>query len=50
MVSVDYYSRYYEYVVMTSTISEKVIDNVEYTFSHHGLPLTLKSDNGPQFS
>ena len=41
MVIVDYYSRYYEYVVMTSTISKKVIDNAEYTFSHHGLTMDL---------
>ena len=50
MVIVDYYSSYYEYVVMTSTTSEKVIDTVEDNFSHHGLPLKLKSDNGPQFT
>ena len=28
---------------MTSTTSDKVIDNVEDNFSHHGLPLTLNS-------
>ena len=28
---------------MTSTTSEKVIDNVEDSFSHDGLPLTLNS-------
>ena len=50
MIIVDYYSRYYEYVVMTSTTSEKVIDNVEDNFSHHGLPLTLTSDNETPFS
>ena len=44
MVIVDNYSCYYEYVVMTSFTSEKVIDNVEDDFSHHGRPLTLKSD------
>lgn len=45
----DYYSRYYEYDILTSTTATKVIDSLEDIFSRHGLPLTLKSDNGPQF-
>jgi len=49
LVVVDYYSRYYEYAIMTSTVTEKVIDNLEEIFSRHGLPITIKSDNGPQF-
>ncbi|XP_022806486.1 uncharacterized protein LOC111343565 [Stylophora pistillata] len=49
LVLVDYYSRYYEYTIMTSTVTEKVIDNLEEMFSRHGLPLTIKSNNGPQF-
>lgn len=48
-VVVDYYSRYYEYNILTSTMTAKVIDNLENIFSHHGLPVTLKSDNGRQF-
>ncbi|XP_068704750.1 uncharacterized protein [Montipora foliosa] len=34
---------------MTPTTTVKVIDNLEEIFSHHGLPITIKSDNGPQF-
>ncbi|KAJ8411216.1 hypothetical protein AAFF_G00172220 [Aldrovandia affinis] len=49
LVVVDYYSRYYEYDILTSTTTEKVIDSLESIFSRHGLPVTLKSDNGPQF-
>lgn len=49
LVVVDYFSRYYEYDVMTTTTSEKVIDSLESMFSRHGLPVTIKSDNGPQF-
>ena len=49
LVVVDYYSRYYEYAIMTSTTTVKVIDNLEEIFSRHGLPTTIKSDNGPQF-
>lgn len=43
LVLVDYYSRYYEYDVMTSTTSEKVIDSLDCMFSRHGLPVTIKS-------
>uniref|UniRef100_A0A669BA80 Gypsy retrotransposon integrase-like protein 1 n=1 Tax=Oreochromis niloticus TaxID=8128 RepID=A0A669BA80_ORENI len=49
LVLVDYYSRYYEYDVMSSTTAEKVIDSIDCIFSGHGLPVTIKSDNGPQF-
>ena len=40
LVVVDYYSRYYEYAIMTSTTAVKVIDNLEEIFSRHGLPIT----------
>ncbi len=52
LVVVDYYSRFYEYPhrgSMTSTTTSNVIDSLEGIFSRHGLPITLKSDNGPQF-
>ena len=49
LVTVDYYSRYYEYAILKSTTAEKVIDCLDEMFSRHGLPETLKSDNGPQF-
>ena len=49
LVTVDYYSRYYEVDIMQSTTAEKVIDRLDEVFSHHGLPHTIKSDNGPQF-
>ncbi|KAA0709172.1 hypothetical protein E1301_Tti017617 [Triplophysa tibetana] len=49
LVVADYYSRYYEYEILTTTTTAKVIDCLEDIFSRHGLPLTLKSDNGPQF-
>ena len=34
---------------MTTTTAEKVINSLESIFSRHGLPVTCKSDNGPQF-
>lgn len=50
LVVVDYFSRYYEYDIMTTTTTtDKIIDSLESIFSRHGLPVTCKSDNGPQF-
>ncbi|XP_022792658.1 uncharacterized protein K02A2.6-like [Stylophora pistillata] len=49
LVIVDYYSRFYEVEVMQSTTTEKIIDHLADTFCRHGLPNTIKSDNGPQF-
>ena len=49
LVVVDYYSRFIEFAIMKSTTSEKVIMELERIFSIHGLPLSMKSDNGSQF-
>ena len=49
LVIVDYYGRFYEVEVMQSTTTEKIIDRLADTFCRHGLPNTIKSDNGPQF-
>ena len=46
---VDYFRRYYEVEIMRSTTSEKVIGCLEEIFNTHGLPQSLRSDNGPQF-
>ena len=49
LVVVDYYSRYYEIRFLTSTVAEKVIDSLQSIFDTHGLPVSVKTDNGPQF-
>ena len=49
LVVVDYYSRYYEVDVLMSTTTDKVISSLERIFSRHRYPVTMKSDNGPQF-
>lgn len=49
LVVVDYFSRYYEIDILTSTVTHKIIWSLEKIFARHGLPVTLKSDNGPQF-
>ena len=45
----DYYSRYFEVVVLRSTTSTKVIDGLKPIFAQIGVSDTLKTDNGPQF-
>ncbi|XP_046568676.1 uncharacterized protein K02A2.6-like [Haliotis rubra] len=49
LVVIDYYSRYYEYKVMKSTTAQKTVDVLKGMFSRHGLPVSIYSDNGPQF-
>ena len=49
LVVVAYYSRFYEIDILMSTTTDKVICCLDKIFSRHGLPVTLKSDNGPQF-
>ena len=49
LVVVDYFSRFYEIDILRSTTTDKVIESLEKVFSRHGYPVTIKSDNGPQF-
>ena len=50
MVTVCYYSRYFEVDQLDRTTSEAVIRKLKKLFSNQGIPETLISDNGPQFS
>ena len=49
LVAVDYFSRYYEVVIMHSTTSSRIINALTPIFSRYGYPFSLKSDNGSQF-
>jgi hypothetical protein len=49
LVAVDYYSRYFEATVLRSTRSQQVIQALEDMFTTHGLPISITTDNGPQF-
>ena len=49
LVIMDCYSRYFEVVILRSTSSTKVIDNLKPIFTRFGVPHTLKTDNRPQF-
>ena len=49
LVTVEYYSRYFEVELIGSVTSSKIIESLEKIFCTHGLPESLKTDNGPQF-
>lgn len=50
LVVVDCYSRYIELVHLPTTTSKFVINKLKALFARHGLPRTMMTDNGPQFS
>ena len=50
LVTVDYYSRFFEIDKFTSTTSSAVIRRLSVHFARHGIPEKVVSDNGPQFS
>ena len=46
----DYFLRYPEVIKLTSTTSSAIISVLKSIFSRHGIPETVRSDNGPQYS
>ena len=50
LIVVDYFSRFPEVIKLTSTTSKTIITALKSIFSHYGVPATLLSNNGPQFS
>ncbi|KAK3093815.1 hypothetical protein FSP39_020533 [Pinctada imbricata] len=48
-VLVDYYSRWFEIEVTKVTTSEKITRILSKMFVTHGLPVSIQTDNGPQF-
>ena len=46
----DYYSRYIEIAKLTSTSSNDVIRHMKSIFARPGIPESVMSDNGPQYS
>ena len=49
LVVIDEYSRFPVVEIVTSTAANKVIRVLDKVFSMHGMPETVKSDNGPPF-
>ena len=50
LVVVDYFSRYPEVIQLQSTTSKTIINTLKSLFARHGIPETVRSDNGPQYS
>ena len=48
-VVVDYYSRFFEMEFTKSITTEKIVSLMSQMFVTHGLPCSLRTDNGPQF-
>jgi transposase InsO family protein len=50
LLVVDYFSRYPEIIKLSSTNSLSIITGLKSIFSRHGIPETVMSDNGPQYT
>ena len=50
LVTTDYYSRFKEVDKLTTSTSQQVMTKLKAHFKRHGIPKTLTSDNGTQFS
>lgn len=50
VIVVDYYSNYFDVFKLNNTKSVTVINKLKCAFSRFGIPETVMSDNGPQFS
>ncbi|XP_055623435.1 uncharacterized protein K02A2.6-like [Toxorhynchites rutilus septentrionalis] len=50
LIVVDAYSKWLEVKVTTSTTAETTIGIMDELFSRYGAPITVVSDNGPQFT
>ena len=47
---IDYFSRFIEVIKLKSTTSQAIIEALQSVFSRHGIPETVISDDGPQYS
>ncbi|KAJ8366207.1 hypothetical protein SKAU_G00150380 [Synaphobranchus kaupii] len=50
VILVDYYSKYIEVSELKDQRSRTTIEALKNQFSRHGIPATLRTDNGPQYS
>lgn len=50
LIVVDYYSRYQEIELTTSTTARATVNMLRKIFGRNGYPATLTADNGPQFN
>ena len=50
LLVVDYYSRYIEVAKLSATTAHSVISHMKSIIARHGIPETVVSHNGSQFS
>ncbi|XP_014665126.1 PREDICTED: uncharacterized protein K02A2.6-like, partial [Priapulus caudatus] len=50
IVTVDYYSKFFEIDYLIDTGSAAVIDKLKHHFARHGIPDTVITDGGPQYN
>ena len=50
LITIDYHSRWIEIDKLNSTTSNAVIGKLKRIFTTHGIPDSLRTDNGPQFA
>ena len=50
LIMIDYYSRYLEILLLCRLTSQVVIAKFKSVFAHHGIPETVVTDNGRQFT
>ncbi|CAB3254567.1 unnamed protein product [Arctia plantaginis] len=50
LIAVDYHSKFIELAQLNSMTSENVINKLKTIFGRQGIPETVMSDNGPEFS
>ena len=50
LLAVDYYSRYIEVAHLSQATANEVVNHTKSIFARHGIPETVISDNGPQYT
>ena len=50
VITVDYFSNFWEIDKLNRTTSNAVIKKIKALFSRYGIPTTVMTDNGPQFT
>ena len=49
LITVDYYSDFWELDAVTDTSSETIVEHTKSHFARYGIPVKVITDNGPQF-
>ena len=49
LITIDYYSDFWELDQVTDTSSDTIVKHTKAHFARYGIPVTIITDNGPQF-